>query len=45
MVKDPVCGMGVEEDDPGAWSVMVEGERFFFARRSDGSRRNEAWLT
>ena len=30
MVKDVVCGMGIEEDDPATMSKMFRGQRFFF---------------
>jgi YHS domain-containing protein len=30
MVKDIVCGMGVEEDDPDSFSKMFNGTAFYF---------------
>ena len=30
MVKDIVCGMGVEEDDPLTFSRTIEGKTFYF---------------
>ena len=30
MVKDPVCGMGVEEDSPETFSMKYHGARYFF---------------
>lgn len=30
MVKDPVCGMGVEEDAPDTVLKIVNGEKYYF---------------
>jgi len=30
MVKDLVCGMGVEEDDPNAFMMVYRGTPYFF---------------
>jgi Cu+-exporting ATPase len=30
MIKDPVCGMGVEEDDPATIIKVVKGQKHYF---------------
>lgn len=30
MVKDLVCGMGVEEDDPQTFTMVLHGRKYYF---------------